>query len=350
MLGKKKEKPETENSQATDSAAPFPGQDLIVHNMPSPARLSGSFSDSTGSAKKISGDYNPEPASGKQNFKTIGLIIIGAGVIVIGVLVYLSYHFIISPAVTEEKTVVKNPAATEAAKIPAGNVEPAANTTATVTPAAVVTPAPVTIATSTATSSLAVGESISPSQESLPPLLDSDNDGLLDNEEILLGTSATSTDSDGDRYFDLVEINKGYDPAGAGKISANSGLTLYNNETFGYEILYPKDWVKQSLDNEATVIFMAPEDSLIQISVQDNPDHAGILGWYESAFSDAAATYDQLLSSDGWDGVMGEDNLNFYLTDSGHKNIYVISYIPAITDHLVYPNIFKLIINSLVIK
>jgi hypothetical protein len=345
MFGNKKEKQEQE--KVVGSGASLPDQELIIHNMPSPARLSGSFPNSV---KTVSDGYNLEPVSGKQNFKTIGLVIIGGGVIVIGVLIYLSYHFIISPAATEETAVVKTPTAAETVKTTGNNAELAANILATATPVAVTTPTPATIATSTATSSLLAGENISPNQESLPPLLDSDSDGLLDNEEVLLGTSAASTDSDGDSYSDVSEIGKGYNPAGAGKLSANSGLALYNNKTLGYDILYPKDWAKQSLDGEATVIFMAPEDSLIQVSVQDNPDQAGILGWYESAFSDTAATYDQLLSADGWDGVMGEDGLNFYLTDSGHKNIYVISYIPAISNHLVYPNIFKLIINSLIIK
>jgi hypothetical protein len=45
---------------------------------------------------------------------------------------------------------------------------------------------------------------------------DTDNDGLPDNLEAALGTSATSTDTDGDTYSDRAEIVGGFDPLVAG--------------------------------------------------------------------------------------------------------------------------------------
>lgn len=344
MFGRKKEKPiETSKAEVLSS-----DQDMIVHNMPSPARLGGSFS---GSPKTADGDFDLAPVPQKKNFKTIGLVIIGGGIIFIGALVYLSYRFIISPTAGEDKTITSQPVVSEPQKI------------ATATPPIVPTPvpeaAPIIISTSTpgeiATSTDAVGslmnEELSGQDgSSLPPLLDSDSDGLFDDEEVLLGTSATSTDSDGDKYGDLAELGSGYDPAGPGKLANSPRLVKYDNTTFNYSLLYPKNWKPQSLADGATAVFKASEDSLIQVSVQDNSDKAGILSWYENLFPDTTATYDQLLSVDGWDGIMGADNLNFYLTDSQHKNIYVVSYIPAVAGRIVYPNIFRMMLNSLAVK
>ncbi|MDP2944557.1 MAG: hypothetical protein Q8N57_03270 [bacterium] len=344
MFGKKKEKP----AQTSESEVLSSDQDMIVHNMPSPARLGGSFSSSP---KTADGSFDLAPVPQKKNFKTIGLVIIGAGIIFIGALVYLSYRFIISPTAGEDKTIASQPVVRELEKI------------ATVTPPIVPTPvpeaAPIIISTSTpgeiATSTDAVGslmneESSGQDGSNLPPLLDSDSDGLFDEEEVLLGTSATSTDSDGDKYGDLAELGSGYDPAGPGKLANNPRLVKYDNTTFNYSLLYPLSWKPQSLAEGATVVFKASEDSLIQISVQDNSDKAGILSWYENLFPDTTAAYNQLLSVDGWDGIMGADNLNFYLTDSQHKNIYVFSYIPAVAGRIVYPNIFRMMLNSLAVK
>jgi len=345
MFGKNKEQSEKQESQPEAAGLPS-SQDLIVHNMPTPAKLSGSFFDSIAGSDGSFG-LNKEAAK-ESNFKAVGLLIIAGGVIFIGILVYLSYHYIISPTAGKNLAATVAPTTLEMVKTDTADLTPAPET-ATVTPATVVTPIPSEIATSSDVNSLLDQTAIASSSTPIP-LLDSDSDGLFDDEEILLGTSATFSDSDGDGYSDLTEINKGYNPAGAGKLSDNAYLSEYNNPIFSYSIFYPRDWVAQSLTGNATVIFTAPDNSLIQISAQENSDRAGILGWYESAFSDVSATYDQLLSSASWDGVIGTDNLNFYLTDLNHKNIYVISYISAVADRLAYPNIFKLMINSLVIK
>ncbi len=50
--------------------------------------------------------------------------------------------------------------------------------------------------------------------EDLLGSLDSDGDGLLLGEELELGTSDQSADTDGDGYDDLTEVNAGFDPLG----------------------------------------------------------------------------------------------------------------------------------------
>lgn len=49
-------------------------------------------------------------------------------------------------------------------------------------------------------------------------LLDSDNDGLSDQEEVLYGTDPQNPDSDGDGYNDGQEVSNGYNPLGEGEL------------------------------------------------------------------------------------------------------------------------------------
>jgi hypothetical protein len=48
--------------------------------------------------------------------------------------------------------------------------------------------------------------------------LDTDKDGLLDDDEVKYGTDIYSADSDNDGYDDKLEIDNGYDPLGTGRL------------------------------------------------------------------------------------------------------------------------------------
>jgi len=50
-------------------------------------------------------------------------------------------------------------------------------------------------------------------------VVDSDNDGLTDEEEKIYGTDPEKADTDGDGYSDWEELEKGYNPLGEGKIN-----------------------------------------------------------------------------------------------------------------------------------
>jgi hypothetical protein len=349
FLNKKKKIKSDQTTEENLKADSQLNDDLIVHNMPSPSKLRGAVGKRR---ERIPTSFNAVAAP-KNNFKSVGLFIIIGGLVFIIGLVYLSYRFIISPTAEQNNppTITSIPTETKVV---------AADTTATssviipnITDVSTVTPTILDSATTTATgaASEVMNEELNGKNISdLPPLLDSDRDGLNDNEELLLGTNSSSSDSNGNSYADLTEINNNYNPAGSGRLIANSNLATYTNSVIGYEILYPKSWLLKSLNNDATAIFTMPDDSLIQISVQDNPDNAGILSWYESSFPGVTVAYDKLKSTDTWDGVWGEDNLNFYLTDKKHNNIFVISYVPVVNNYIAYPNVFKLMINSLLIK
>lgn len=316
-------------------------QDLIVHNMPSSARLVGSnYAAPRPASLKTS---NLTSVETKHNFKAVGLLIIVGGIIVISGLAYASYYFVIKPAANKNQTPIVTKETLKASSTPVKATSTAVDL-ATTTMLATTTPSILDLNLA-ATSS----EATSSQPEFLPPV-DSDGDGLYDEEELTLGLNLNLTDTDNDGYSDLAEINNNYNPAGGGKLAANSKLINYFDAQAGYEVLSPKDWLVKTLKDNYTTIFTAPDNSLIQISVQDNPDKQSILVWYDNSFPDTVVTYDKIRSTDNWDGIMGDDNLNFYLTDKKRTNIYVISYIPALEERLAFPNIFKLLINSFLFK
>jgi hypothetical protein len=322
--------------------------DLLVRNMPSSARLSGANLLPAAPAMKTSENVLTVMAPKKNNHQIIGILIIAGGVILIGALVYLSYIYIIKPQVSpnttpaENKTIIPPVVNTPVATTSEETLVATTSTITTVTPT-------VDFATSSASTTFAE-EGNASSSLNLPPLVDSDSDGLNDEEEAVLGTNLNLTDSNNNTYNDLVEINNNYNPVGTGKLSDDANLATYSNKIFGYSILYSKAWANSVLSNDAIVIFTAPDDSIIQISVQDNSDRQSLTDWFSSSFPDQILTPDKVKLTPTWEGAMGNDNLNFYLTDKNKKNIYIISYIPALTDRIVYPNIYKLMINSFLLK
>ena len=366
-----KKPPQTKNSSSqSDSSA----DGLIVHNMPRITK-----SGPLGIIKKTgSGGFslNDSAKSGKSKVKTTGLLIIGGGLILILALAYLSYHFIVKPvAQPTTSAVVAQPAATETAT----TTTVAATTTNNITTSSPVAPqisneltvsstilqlepgvspkATSLLVNPQATSSVATNtgvmatssETVGGTSSKLPPLADTDQDGINDLEEQAFGTSATSSDTNNNGYPDLTEIKNNYNPIGTGHLASDTALATFINSKLGYYILYLKNWPEAAVNNGDTVVFTAPDDSLIQISVQDNSRHVAISDWYQNLFPGTDSSQLTQKSTATWDGVGPTGGTNFYLTDKSKQRIFVVSYIPAVSGHLVYPNVFRMMINSLTI-
>lgn len=346
MFGNKNKKINTNEAELLTKV----NQDMIVRNMPSLARVSGNLPKVVVSGAVVGqtqsnnlSRLSPE----KNNFKIVGVAIFFGGLLLIGGLVYLSYAYIIKPQTTKEQA----PVTKTVPEINSIVNAPRATTTNEVlvaTTSLVATVTPETLDISSSSDSIIMNEELGGKQNvNLPPLLDTDSDGLNDQEEAVLGTNLTLADSNGNTYADLVEINNNYNPAATGKLSENVNLAKYKNKIFSYEIIYPKDWLVNSLNQDSVITFTAPDDSIIQISAQENFDKQSILGWYDSAFAESTITYDKIKTASSWDGIYSADNLNFYLTDKKRETVYVVSYVPAVDSYLAYPNIFALMINSL---
>lgn len=262
-----------------------------------------------------------------------------------------------------------------AAKTPAAPIDTAseATTTADITAEPVVTPtstpALVTeLATTTTTSTGPVAVASSTAGEiNLIPAKDSDQDGLTDNEEALLGTDPNIQDTDGDGFNDLAELIKLYNPTGAGKITDNTKIKVYTSSALGYSLDYPTDWTATALGEDTIKIgpsvVVNPEqpantqtDSIntqfIQVNVSANTNSQEINDWYKEQFNLSAIDPNNIIQHFdaagqlSWQGVKSPDGLTVYLTDKAKTHIYTINYDLSLGATLNFPNIFNLALNS----
>ncbi len=175
---------------------------------------------------------------------------------------------------------------------------------------------------------------------------DDDQDGLSNLEEALLGTNSKSTDSDGDGFKDLEELNNGYDPAGPGKIETNKNLGTYLNTTFNFSLLYPTQWNRTVSPADDSVVMTAANHQFVQILVQPNTNQSDIVSWYRTTFSVTTIPNSQLIINSSWDGVKTPDGLTVYLTNKDKTYIYVITYNLGSTKVLEYKNIFDMMVRT----
>lgn len=176
--------------------------------------------------------------------------------------------------------------------------------------------------------------------------LDSDNDGLTDIEESILGSNVNNSDSDGDSYSDLSELLGLYNPAGNGGIMTNSAIEKYENGGLGYYIYHPKSWTVNSVGDDSSIIIKAGNNQFIQIIVQPNKDNKTIGEWYQENIASGKINSNQRIYKQGWSGVKNQDGMIVYLLGKDN-NIFTLSYNLGVNNIVYYKNIFNMMINSL---
>ncbi len=325
-------------------------QDLIVHNMPNKSRLSGSSV-----AAITNQDFSGSNVK-QHNVKSIGAIIIVLGVILVGALVYLSYRFVIKPQAEKTPVAQVNKPASISQTTETELTDAPIVATSSAVDIETIDPISATTSQSVATTSeVAINEEDMPEEGLVEevlwtPILDTDGDGLTDDEESAMETNVSEIDTDKDGYLDLAEIKSGYNPLNTGRLNESTSLAIHNDMVSKFSILYPVSWIKQSLNSGYTLIISAPDNSLFQVSVQDNPRNQVIADWYAETFSSETDTYSSFKNGVGWEGISSKDGLDFYLTDIEKNNIYVISYIPVISTRLAYLNIYQMMIDNFKIQ
>lgn len=213
-----------------------------------------------------------------------------------------------------------------------------------------------TEATSTASSTIALASTTQEELEAsttqvVAPVLDTDTDGdgLLDAEELVFGTKVDQVDSDKDGFGDLVEIKRGYNPAGVGKISASKGFKKFENANF--MISYPTFWEPKASDNDL-VVFEIADNQMVQISIQPNVESYSAVEWYRMQVSNKPIDNSQLShgkdinSNTLWDAVMAENGLTYYVVDALRQNVVTVSYNLGPSNKIRYPIVFKLMMES----
>lgn len=288
--------------------------------------------------------------AGKANqAKTTGLIIIAGGTVFLVVISILLYFYLFkkpsAPLIVETPPAGETGQPAEANQAGLAGNAPAeqATTTGTLT-----LPMENTQASSTATSTQEVIE-----QEislGLKSGLDSDSDGLNDREEIILGASTSTPDTDADGYLDGAEVANLYNPAGAGKLTANANIALYENKTFGYSTLYPKVFAPSINGGDDSVMFKSADNQFIQIIVQPNPDKQPLDQWYMEQLGAASVSDLNRVSGDNWQGIKNQDGLTLYLTDAKLNYIVTLTYNPGESNVLEYINVFAMMIKSFTLK
>jgi hypothetical protein len=314
--------------------------------------------------------------AGDKKTTIVGAVIMIVGFLVMVAAVYLAYIYLIkpqppvsAPAVSQPQKSNQTPTVSQpVTPIPA--VTPA---TTTVPSAATTTPIATPVATSTISTASSSTSLISSSSQpiiatsttasfsasstlahdGLPlnaKVLDADNDGLSDTEEAIFGTDPGKPDTDGDGYPDGSEVLNLYDPAGPGKITANSHIAVFNDAAAKFSVDYPKIWQVQNLNNGQSIIFSAADNSFIEIVSMADTGKLSIKDWYNSQFPDTPVTDANVATKNGWQGVFHQSREIFYLADAAHNNIYTISYVPATDANPNLYHIFLMMINSLVLK
>lgn len=294
----------------------------------------------------------------QTNAKTAGLLIIIGGAVVLLIISAALYYFLFrkSNQIVAQKPPLaaenNQPADVDITGQPKAEdsqlLKPADNLTASRTEMTTLPPGEETATTTLATTTPEVAPKEAGSD--LRVGADMDSDGLTDIEEILLGTSSTTPDTDSDGYFDGSELINLYNPAGAGELTANSYISLYENKAFAYELFYPSVWQTSVNGGDDSLMFKSGDNQFIQVIVQPNANKQTLDDWYLEQLGLSAVETGNRLSGDNWQGIKTPDGLTIYIIDEKQNYIFSLTYNPGGSDALEYFNIFQMIIKSFSLK
>lgn len=322
-----------EASSAGQTAPNDSANDVLVHVMPEQFRSGGIG----------------------QGAKSTGLAILIGGILLLAVGGAAIYYFMFTaPAVPQPEASKPAETATTTKKDSEANPikqvqspSPATTVTPVLTPSSSAGEIATAKPTSTASAPSAASEAIVPSA-------DSDRDGLTDEEEAVLGTDKDGQDSDGDSYGDLVELQRGYDPAGPGKLVSNSKIKSSAQKNFS--ILYPAAWTEKSAGGDYLLLWQAPDNQMVQVNTEVLSEPADIINWYKQRFNVSDVPADRIVTKNddsgklNWTGIKSGDGLAIYFLDSKNNELYTVSYNAGLDSVIKYPNLFRVMADSLTLK
>jgi len=292
----------------------------------------------------------------KQNSaKTTGLAIIIGGAAVLLIAALALYYFLFrkpSVTITREPSLVAENNQPDQASQTEAKVEQKSETPRTLTATGTrITTLPLGDEIATTTVATTTVE-IAPEATDLSLRIgtDGDNDGLTDVEEILLGAGAATPDTDGDGYLDGFELINLYNPAGAGKLTANSNISLYENKTFAYDLLYPSAWQTSVNGGDDSLMFKTGDNQFVQVIIQPNVNKQTVDAWYMEQLGVLTISAADRISGSNWQGIKSPDGLNIYLMDKKQNYIFSLTYNSGGGNILEYFNIFQMMVKSFMLK
>ncbi|MFH1255263.1 MAG: hypothetical protein V1667_02235 [bacterium] len=280
--------------------------------------------------------------------KTAGLAIIIGGIVVLLIVSAVLYYFLFvktnTAVVKEQNSPVENGIEKQPEKTVEIPENPVATGTGQMTLPSEDETVPADEATTTPEADL--GET----ELALKIGIDGDNDGLTDTEEIILGSDAFVPDTDGDGYLDGPELINLYNPAGTGKLAENPHVSVYENKTFSYSLLYPSAWQMSVNGGDDSLMFKTGDNQFIQIIVQPNVNKQNLNEWYMEQVGVAQIEESYIMSGDGLAGIKSPDGLNIYLMDGRQNYIFSLTYNLGGGTVLEYSDIFQMMVKSFNLK
>jgi len=296
------------------------------------------------------GRFRNQPV--KQNSaKTMGLAIIIGGAVFLIVASGALYYFLFKRSnvvITEEPSLIVQSQTSQTEAETSQAVLTPDNLVATGTEMMILPTEEEAAATTIATSS----PEVVPAEVGLSLSIgtDDDNDGLTNIEEILLGTSTSTPDTDGDGYLDGSELVNLYNPAGEGKLTANSNISLYENKTFAYDLLYPSTWQTSINGGDDSLMFKTGDNQFVQVIVQPNVNKQTLDEWYMEQLGVLTINEADKINGSNWQGIKNPDGLNIYLMDKKQNYIFSLTYNLGGANVLEYMNIFQMMVKSFTLK
>ncbi len=176
---------------------------------------------------------------------------------------------------------------------------------------------------------------------------DSDKDGLSDLEELALGSSPNSQDTDSDTYADATEVKNLYDPTSKGYLVDSLNVEQYDNSEYNFSIFIMSIWTVEKISGNDSLIIPLGKDQYIQINSQLNTNNQTIEDWYKELFEVGEIKEEQLYKKGNWRGVIKENKLTVYLEHPNKKYFITLNYEIGNDNTLYYKNIFNMMMQSI---
>ncbi len=177
----------------------------------------------------------------------------------------------------------------------------------------------------------------------LVPGIDSDEDGLTNSEELLLGTDPNLADSDGDGYSDGSELNNGYDPAAPQmKLADSSAIKTEKIGTVVFTV--PSAW-KRNPGPAGSVILYTGTPASINVSMESYANGGSLVDWLiKNNPQTSSDDYSYGENKDGGELVYADDELTAWLLMG--NTIYTLKYTPNGATSLDFATLFKYLAQS----
>ena len=188
-----------------------------------------------------------------------------------------------------------------------------------------------------------------------PPVIsrDSDNDGLTDMEEDVIGTNPSKPDTDVDGYKDSSEISSGYNPLSDGSQGktrlAEADFIAIAKSDFAqnnFSFLYPRRWKVSFIAENGQAIISIDTGEIIRISSLPKEQRISAMNWYLQLHPQASVSQLAPISAGQLAGFFAPDGLTAYLTDVSKERIYSFEYLTSPQAEFRYPALFAMIIKN----